>query len=146
MERIKKIVLVCLIFVSLSSFAFASNKGDLTTSNNFDWNPVMDAIIYVESGGDAKAMKGNSVGVMQITPVLVSECNRILKRRKSSKRFKLSDRLSISKSKEMFLIFQSAYNPMNSIEKAIRSWNAGPHYSVKQTQQYFKKVLSAIKG
>ena len=47
----------------------------------------MDAIIQVESKGDPKAKSGNSVGVMQITPILVAECNNILKRKKSKKRY-----------------------------------------------------------
>ena len=28
-------------------------------TKGFDWNPVMDAIIQVESGGDTKAVSGN---------------------------------------------------------------------------------------
>ena len=72
----------------------------------------MDAIIHVESRGKANAKSGNSVGVLQITPILVKECNNILKQRRSKKRYKLSDRWSISKSKEMFLLIQSAHNGM----------------------------------
>lgn len=105
----------------------------------------MEAIIQVESEGDPKAKSGNSVGVMQITPVLVTECNNILRSRKSKRRYKLSDRFSIAKSKEMFLLIQSKYNPMNSVERAIRSWNGGVHFSVQRTQRYFEKVLSAMK-
>ena len=106
----------------------------------------MDAIILVESGGDVNATSGNSVGVMQITPICVAECNLILKRRKNKKRYKLSDRLSIAKSKEMFLLIQSAYNRNNCVEKAIRSWNGGPNYSMKRTHHYFKKVMEAMKN
>ena len=40
----------------------------------------MEAIIQVESGGNAKAISGNSVGAMQITPILVKDCNAILKK------------------------------------------------------------------
>lgn len=110
-----------------------------------DWNPVMDAIIKVESRGNAKAVSGNSCGAMQITPILVAECNNILKRRKSKKRFSLADRFNVAKSKEMFLIIQSFHNPLNDIERAIRSWNGGMHYSVKRTQRYFEKVMSYLK-
>ena len=110
-----------------------------------DWNPVMDAIIQVESRGNAKAVSGNSCGAMQITPILVAECNNILKRRKSKKRFSLADRFNVAKSKEMFLIIQSFHNPLNDIERAIRSWNGGMHYSVKRTQRYFEKVMSYLK-
>ena len=78
-----------------------------------DWNPVMDAIIQVESEGNARAVKGNSCGAMQITPVLVKDCNRILRMRGSNKRYTLADRFSISKSRAMFLLIQSFYNPQN---------------------------------
>ena len=63
----------------------------------------MEAIIHVESRGDANAVSGNSCGAMQITPILVKECNNILKKRKSKKRFTMQDRFSVKKSKEMFL-------------------------------------------
>ena len=105
----------------------------------------MDAIIQVESGGDPKAVSGNSVGAMQITPILVKDCNEILKRRKSKMRYTMSDRYSVAKSKEMFLLIQNYYNPENSVEKAIRSWNGGVKYSVKATNRYYKKVLAKMK-
>ena len=110
-------------------------------SSEFDWNPVMDAIIQVESEGNPKAVSGNSVGVMQITPILVEECNNILKKQKSKKRFTLADRYSVAKSKEMFLLIQAHYNPTNDVEKAIRLWNGGNKYSVRATNRYYKKVM-----
>ena len=113
--------------------------------SGFDWDPVMDAIIQVESEGNPNAVSGKSVGVMQITPILVEDCNNILKQKKSKKRFTLSDRYSVKKSKEMFLLIQSYYNPTNSIEKAIRSWNGGVHYSVRATNRYYKKVMKIMK-
>jgi hypothetical protein len=114
-------------------------------TKGFDWNPVMDAIIQVESGGDTKAVSGNSVGAMQITPILVEDCNLILQKQKSKKRYTLKDRYSVEKSKEMFLLIQRYYNPTNSIEKAIRSWNGGVHYSVRATNRYYKKVMKIMK-
>ncbi len=107
----------------------------------FNWNPVMDAIIQVESEGNPNAVSGNSVGVMQITPILVRDCNDILKKKKSNKRFTLNDRYSVEKSKEMFLLIQSHYNPANNVEKAIRLWNGGINYSVRATNRYYKKVM-----
>ena len=114
-------------------------------SPSFNWDPVMDAIIQVESEGNPKAVSGNSVGVMQITPILVEDCNNILKKQKSKKRFTLADRYSVEKSKEMFLLIQKYYNPTNNVEKAIRSWNGGVHYSVRATNRYFKKVMKILK-
>ena len=114
-------------------------------ASSFNWNPVMDAIIQVESEGNPRAVSGNSVGVMQITPILVEDCNQILKRQKSKKRYTLADRYSVEKSKEMFLLIQKYYNPTNSIEKAIRSWNGGVNYSVRATNRYFQKVMNILK-
>ncbi len=142
MEKIVKIVLISFfVLISGSTSMYAGNADDNANDSGIDWTPVMNAIMQVESGGDRFAKSGNSVGAMQITPICVLECNNILKRRKSKKRFKLSDRFSIAKSKEMFLLLQSVYNPMNSIEKAIRSWNGGLNYGVKKTQRYFEKVM-----
>ncbi len=104
----------------------------------------MQAIIQVESEGDVKAVSGNSCGAMQITPILVAECNNILKKRKSKKRFSLRDRFSLAKSKEMFILFQSYFNPKNDIELAIRSWNGGMNYSKRRTQRYFEKVMKCL--
>ncbi len=105
----------------------------------------MEAIILVESEGNPRAVSGNSVGAMQITPILVRECNNILKGRKSDKRFTLADRYNVAKSKEMFLLIQSHHNPENNVEKAIRSWNGGMRYSVKATNRYYKKVMQRMK-
>ena len=117
---------------------------ETASTENFDWEPVMQAIIQVESEGNAKAVKGNSCGAMQITPILVAECNQILKKRNSKKRFTLRDRFSLAKSKEMFELIQSYFNPLNDIERAIRSWNGGNKYSVKRTQRYFEKVMKHL--
>ena len=124
--------------------ALAAGNGSRTTTRDFDWSPVMEAIIEVESNGNHRAKNGNQVGAMQITPILVEDCNAILKQRKSTKRFKLADRFNIQKSKEMFLLIQSWYNPENNVEKVIRSWNGGVNYSVKRTQRYFEKVMNIL--
>ena len=105
----------------------------------------MDAIILVESEGNPRAVSGNSVGAMQITPIFVKECNNILKNLKSNKRYTLDDRYSVEKSKEMFLLIQKYYNPENNVEKAIRSWNGGVKYSIKATEKYYRKVLAKMK-
>ena len=129
------------MILSMSLMALSVNA----KKSGFDWGPVMDAIIQVESEGNPNAVSGKSVGVMQFTPILVEDCNNILMKKKSKKRFALSDRYSVKKSKEMFLLIQSYYNPTNSIEKAIRSWNGGVHYSVRATNRYYRKVMDKLK-
>ena len=120
----------------LASHIEASAKND-----GFNWEPVMDAIIQIESKGNAAAVNGPYVGVLQISPVLVKECNNILKSSGSKKRYSLSDRYNATKSKEMFVIIQSFHNPLNNIEKAIRLWSGGIRYSVSKTQAYLRKVM-----
>ena len=126
--------------------ANATADSEAVKTENFDWEPVMKAIVQVESEGNTRAVKGNSCGAMQITPILVAECNNILKKRNSKKRYTLRDRFSLEKSKEMFLLMQSQFNPLNDIEKAIRSWNGGNKYSVKRTQRYFEKVMKCLRS
>ena len=136
---------VSLIFLTIALTASAEGNVKSTKASGFDWNPVMDAIIQVESEGNPNAVSGNSVGVMQITPILVKDCNDILKRQKSKKQFTMADRYSVAKSKEMFLIIQKYYNPENDVEKAIRLWNGGIKYSIKATNRYYRKVLAKMK-
>ena len=62
--------------------AFAGGNGNSKQTSKFDWSDVMDAIIQVESNGNRHAKNGNQVGAMQITPILVKDCNQILKQRK----------------------------------------------------------------
>ena len=126
--------------------ANATADSEAVKTENFDWEPVMKAIVQVESEGNTRAVKGNSCGAMQITPILVAECNNILKKRNSKKRYTLRDLFSLEKSKEMFLLMQSQFNPLNDIEKAIRSWNGGNKYSVKRTQRYFEKVMKCLRS
>ena len=145
MKNLVKNVFLSLTFVSLIPMTVqAATKGD-KSSGKFDWTSVMEAIILVESEGNPRAVSGNSVDAMQITPILVRDCNNILKDRKSKKRFTLADRYNVAKSKEMFLLIQSHYNPENNVEKAIRSWNGGMHYSLRATNLYYQKVMRRMK-
>ena len=136
--------LMALTFTLIAS-AGGGNVKSSTKTSGVDWNPVMDAIIQVESEGNPNAVSGNSVGAMQITPILVKDCNDILKKQKSKKRYTMADRYSVAKSKEMFLIIQKYYNPENDIEKAIRLWNGGVKYTTRATNRYYKKVLARMK-
>lgn len=112
--------------------------------SDYDWTSVVDAIMMVESRGNVNARNGIYCGPLQISPVLVSEVNNILKRRNSSKRYTLGDRFNKQKSKEMFVIIQSYYNPKNNVERAIRMWQGGINYKVGRTQRYFEKVMSYL--
>lgn len=145
MEKLKRTLFISVMFFTVCSVQAANALKKTDKVSIFDWSRVIDAIIMVESEGNPYAKSGNSVGVMQITPIMVADCNQILKSRKSNRRYTLADRFSVKKSKEMFLLYQSKYNPNNNVEKAIRSWNGGNNYSVRSTQRYFEKVKAAMK-
>lgn len=138
---VRKVVMVAILMVcAVESFAKTNGK-----ESSFDWTPVMNAIIQVESGGNPRAVSGPSCGAMQITPICVRECNNILEKRKSKKRYTMNDRFDVQKSKEMFLLIQSFFNRANDVEHAIRSWNGGQHYSRRATQRYYEKVMRHLK-
>lgn len=134
----KKLILTVLLMLPISISA---------QKEQFDWTPVMDAIIQVESKGNPKAHNpsGDCAGILQITPGLVKQCNIWFKAKKSKKRYTLADRYNVEKSKEMFVMVQSYYNKSNNVEKAIRIWNGGPGYTIKGTNGYLKKVMKYYK-
>lgn len=87
-----------------------------------DWDILVRALIQVESGGDSLAVgKTNDLGALQITPIYVTDVNRIL----GEECYTLEDRKSLVKSLEMFEIIQGHYNPSRDIDKAIRLHNPG---------------------
>ncbi|WP_281723775.1 lytic transglycosylase domain-containing protein [Hoylesella shahii] len=141
MERSKRIVFLCFTILSLlPGFAHATKNEDNVANSNFSWEPVMEAIIQVESGGNRFAKSGKSVGPMQITPICVKEVNLYLKQLNIKKAYTLKDRFSVEKSKEIFLLIQKRHNPKNNVERAIRAWNGGLKYCKKGTQRYYEKV------
>jgi hypothetical protein len=99
---------------------------------DYDWEIFTQALIWVESKGDSKAVGSkDDMGVLQITPILLQDCNRILK----TERFTLEDRLDSLKSVEMFNIIQDHYNPQRDFHLALKIWNG------KAPLSYHRKVM-----
>lgn len=117
-----------------------------TKNVSYNWDKVINAISKVESKENPSAVSKDCVGILQIRPILVKQCNIWLKNQKSSKRYTLKDRYDVGKSKEMFIMIQEHYNPSHNVEKAIRLWNGGPNYSVKKTNDYYKKAMKYYNG
>lgn len=113
-------------------------KINATIQNN-DWSQVIEAISYIESRYNPNAVSpcGQWVGYLQISQVMVQECNRIV----GYKKYNYSDRYNKEKSIEMFYLFQNYYNPQGNIEKGIRMWNGGPNFTYNGTNHYYKKVM-----
>ena len=129
-KTVRKVLLVVLL--TCSTFCMAQKQ---------DLSRLITAIATVESNLNEKAVSRDCVGYLQIRPCLVQECNNILKKKNSTKRYTLNDRFSKVKSIEMFYIIQDKFNPTYDIERAICIWNAGA-YSKKKSMCYLRKVMA----
>lgn len=85
------------------------------------WDTFIEALIYVESKGDRMAVGSrNDVGVLQITPIMLEDANRIV----GEERYTLDDRKDRDKSIEIFNIIQNHYNPEHDMHYALKIWNS----------------------
>jgi len=101
-------------------------------------DPLIAAIIQVESGGDTMAYnaKENAAGCLQIRPIMVREVNRLL----GEDKYTLKDRWSKAKSIEMFNVIRSHLKGASD-EQIARTWNGGYNgKNIPQTLQYWIKV------
>ena len=141
--RLKKLFLIVMLMLPISVSAQQGN-------DSYDWTKVIDAIVKVESKGNPKAYNpnGNCAGILQIVPILVKECNQILKEKKSTKRYTVLDRYDVQKSKEMFVLLQEHFNPEHSVEKAIKCWNCGFYTKNWKNKSigYYRKVMKYYDG
>lgn len=128
-KTLRAVILVALLICS--TFCMAKKQ---------DLNRLITAIATVESELNEKAVSSDCVGYLQIRPLLVKECNDILKKKDSKKRYTLNDRFSKKKSIEMFYLIQEKFNPSHNIERALWVWNAGP-YAKKRPTKYINKVM-----
>src|SRR5574344_1377608 len=97
LSKIAKVLFLAVFITVVSAETNARSNG----AKSFDWGHLMDAITQVESEGDSRARSGQSCGAMQITPILVKDCNAILKKRGENKRYNLNDRFNVKKSREI---------------------------------------------
>lgn len=105
---------------------------------------LLPAIEHVESSGRADAVgdNGQAVGILQIHPVMVEDCNRIV----GEDRWTLEDRKCPEKSREMFRVYSDHYSKGESDEVVARRWNSGPRGDKKKvTVKYWKKVQRAMR-
>lgn len=100
-----------------------------------EWKDLINAIAFVESTNNPKAKNGQSVGLLQITPIYVAECNRIL----GEERYTLRDREDSVKSIEMFNVYNDYYNESKDLEKAIKLHNP------KAKKNYRNKIINQLK-
>lgn len=121
---------------------------EVKDSYEFKMKPLVDAMILVESNNNDSAYckSEEAVGCLQIRPIMLRECNRILELQKSKKRYTLNDRWSRIKSIEIFHIVNKHHNKKGVYEEIARFWNGGPKWSEKSgTETYWTKVKHKLK-
>ena len=132
-----------LIFPIFSFFCTASMWYDKVEEPIIE-DPLIAAIIQVESGGDTLAYnsKEDAVGCLQIRPIMVREVNRLV----GKDSFTLGDRWSKVKSIQMFNILRSHLKGASD-EQIARVWNGGYNGHKKQsTIKYWVKVKKQFKN
>ena len=110
-----------------------------------EWDIFIEALIWVESKGKHNAKgKNDDGGVLQIRPIYVRECNRLI----GYEKYTLDDRFDSVKSVEMFEVIQDHYNPEKSIEKAIcyHNKNAPESYATKIKNRMKMKIIKDTKA
>ena len=135
----KKLLVLALMAVSMTMTAESKSQADLQKK----WGAVIEAIAMVESEGNPKRVSRNGlyVGYLQISEILVRECNRIA----GYKKYTYADRYDKQKSINMFIDYQEFHNKTGNMEKAIRLWNSGDVNCMMRkarTEGYYKKVMS----
>ena len=131
----RRILLFALILFSLGGNAKNANL-------EAKWETVIKAISHVESNGKSNAVssRGRYVGYLQISKILVRQCNIIA----GYQKYNYDDRFSIEKSVDMFIEYQEHFNPEGNMEKAIRLWNSGDLKCMQRkakTERYYQKVM-----
>lgn len=113
-----------------------------------DLAPLIEAMIWVESRDNDSAYnkREDAVGCLQIRPIMLRECNRILELQNVEKRYTLQDRWSRIKSVQIFYVVNNYHHENATYEEIARAWNGGPNWAQKGgTKRYWNKVQSKLK-
>jgi len=135
--------MIVLILLISTFFTLQAPITDINEQANIDkwnaaqqvlyWQPLIEAVVWVESRGDTFAYneKEKAVGAFQIRQCRVDHFNQL-----KGTNYKLEDFFDYNLSKEMFLYF--AHN--KTFEQASKSWNgSGP-----KTISYWNKVKQRL--
>lgn len=127
-----------------------SSAADTSVEVARDMEGLLEAIKQVESSGRPDAVGTDSeLGILQITPIMVAEVNRILDLRGLQREhFTLDDRLSVRDSEAMFWIYTDFWCDQThdySLEGIARRWNGGPEGHRKpSTEAYWRRVSAQM--
>ena len=120
-----------------------------TAPERSDMDRLLDAIMWVESKGDPRAIGdcGNAVGAYQIWKIYVDDVNRIVSLHHAvpdRHMFTYSDRFNPILSRSMTRIFIIHYG-RDDLERMARVHNGGPRgHLLASTLPYWKKVKAEM--
>lgn len=97
-----------------------------------DWDFLITRIAHVESRHNPNAINGQYVGLLQISPIMVREANRIC----GYEKYTYEDRKDSLKSTMIFKDVMEFHNPTKSLEKAVTIWNG------KKNQKYINNMFN----
>ena len=137
----RKLILCLSLILSMIAVSAANEPEPIDLQKK--WGTVINAIEQVESEGRANAVSrdGRYVGCLQISKILVRQCNIIV----GYNKYTYDDRYSKDKSHEMFIVFQEHFNKEGNMEKAIRLWNSGDLNCMNRkasTDGYYRRVMA----
>lgn len=144
----KNLLIILFTFQSLICFAPGLNEIIIPVSEpilmGYSDVEKLQAIIYAESSDGVNRYNPDelqAVGLLQIWPIMVAECNRIA----GYEKYQLSDRSSDKMSIQMFWEYQNYWNPSHNFEKMAKIWVSGPD-GMQETNSisYFQNALKIL--
>lgn len=143
------VVTVAAIIAIAAATAWGEDRQKPRTARTVTPTRLWRAICIVESGNNPNAPDGDggrAVGIAQIWPCVVKDCNDWLGRDV----FTLEDRRNPRIARIMFDVHCRRYAEGKSAEWIARSWNGGPGWEskpadvMKRTAAYWEKVRKAL--
>ena len=100
------------------------------------------AIGAVESGNNPKAVNPvcGGTGILQITEIMVDDCNRIV----GDLKWSYQDRFDVVQSFAMARVYFDHYCEGFTAEQMARCWNGGPKGHLKECTEGYWRRVSAI--
>jgi hypothetical protein len=112
-------------------------------------DPLTRAVAYIESRFKSNVInkKSGARGLMQITPVMIKEVNKICKKLNLPNHYTWTDAFDPYKSIEIWNIVQNYKNPEHYIDKACRIWfGIGVQYDGKTWEDYYTEIIKIIEN
>jgi hypothetical protein len=110
-------------------------------------DPFARAVAFKESSFDPLIVnkRSGARGLMQITPVMIREVNKICKKLNLPNRYIWKDAFDPYKSIEIWYIVQGYKNPEYYYDKACRIWfGVGKQHDGKTWEWYYTEVMGVV--